>query len=223
MNQGASSSSPASKGFEGFPWATPLQGLPLLVCTPPEWATLATSQLDFLLCDHAHCEQKAAGAAMGLMARFPEHVEMVRPMLALAHEELHHFRQVLDLIQQRGGQLTRPAPDFYVRELRQKLFRAAGGLGPYGDVLVVNAFVEARSCERFRRLAERLTSEPAHDNAHLAQFYTTLAGAEERHWEMFRDLAAHAYGADRTDKRIAQTAEIEAEIIRARPLVPRMH
>ncbi len=233
MNQGASSSSSTFESHEGHGWATPLEGLPLLVVTPPEWAALAVSQLDFLLCDHAHCEQKAAGAALGLMARFPEHAEMVRPMLALAHEELHHFRQVLDLIQQRGGQLTRPAPDFYVRELRQRLFRAGGGLGPYGDVLVVNAFVEARSCERFRRLAEALTKmltsgEVLDDDlrasyAPLAHFYTTLAAAEGRHWEMFRDLAAHACGAARTDKRVAQAAEIEAEIFRSRPLVPRMH
>lgn len=205
------------------PWSGPLDGLPLLYATPPAWSTLALANLDYLLVDHAHCEQKAAGAALGILARFPENSEMVRPMLALAHEELHHFRQVLELIEARGGTLTRPAPDFYVRELRLRLFRAPGGLGPYGDLLIVNAFVEARSCERFRQLAQALTEQGGTSAATLAPFYRTLAGAEGRHWETFRDLACARLDRTRVAARIEIAAAIEAEISRERPITPRMH
>jgi tRNA-(ms[2]io[6]A)-hydroxylase len=214
---------PEATASSSFPWNSPLEDLPLCSVTPREWAAQALDQLDFLLSDHAHCEQKAAGAALGILARFPEHTEMVRPMLALAHEELHHFRQVLDLIEKRGRALSRPAPDFYVRELRQRLFRTPGGLGPYGDLLVINAFVEARSCERFRRLAEALLGQADAELASLGQFYRTLAAAEARHWELFRDLAIDVLGNTRVEARIAVAAEVEAEISSARPLSPRMH
>lgn len=200
-----------------------MEGLPLSTATGADWAALAIEQLDFLLADHAHCEQKAASAALGMLGRFPQQREMVRPMMALAHEELHHLRQVLDVIERRGGTLTRPAPDFYVRGLRQELFRTADGLGPYGDLLIVNAFVEARSCERFRRLSEALAAAEFVGVTELSQFYLTLAGAEGRHWELFRDLAVAACGEQRVAARIQQAARLEDQLFRSRPLVPRMH
>lgn len=212
-----------------LPWTDPLEGLPLVRATDPRWTEVALSHLDELLVDHALCEQKAASSALALIGRFPDRPELVRPMIALAHEELHHFRQVLDLIEARGGRLARPRPDRYVHELRQRGFRTPGGLGALGDLLLVNAFVEARSCERFRLLAQALLdasrSLPAEipDRAELGQFYRVLAQSEGRHWETFRDLALAALPAARVGQRIARLAEVEAEIVAEREILPAMH
>lgn len=212
-----------------LPWTDPLDGLPLVRPTDPRWTAVALTHLDELLVDHALCEQKAASSALALIGRFPDRAELIRPMMALAHEELHHFRQVLDLIEARGGTLARPRPDRYVHELRQRGFRTAEGLGAYGDLLLVNAFVEARSCERFRLLAEALLDPgralPAEipDREPLGRFYRVLAQSEGRHWETFRDLAMAALPAAKVTRRIARLAEVEAAIVAERPLVAAMH
>ncbi len=202
-----------------FPWADPLEGLPLRFATPPAWVETARANLDALLVDHAHCEEKAASQALALIGRFPEHPGLARGMIALAHEEMRHFRQVLDRLEERGGRLTKPLPDRYVRALREWGFRHRGGIGALGDLLLVSAFVEARSCERFRVLAEGL----AGDEPELAQFYLRLADAEGRHWELFRDLAYEAGSKRAVGERLAEMAEAEAAIVRERPIEPRMH
>jgi len=209
------------------PWATPLEGLPLLQPTATGWSRVALSRLDDLLSDHAHCEKKAAAAALTLIARCPDDDHLVRSMLALAQEELHHFRQVHDLIRQRGGTLGHPSPDRYVRELRRRGFRHKGGVGPVGDLLLLSSLIEARSCERLRLLAEGLERGEgeltATDRRHLSSFYRTLAEAERRHWELFTDLARGLSEAALVDHRLQQLAALEATIVEALPFAPRMH
>ncbi len=200
----------------------PLQGLPLLCASPVGWTAIAVSDLPALLVDHAHCEQKAAASALSMIGRFADKQVLVRPLLALAQEELHHFRQVVDQIERRGGVLTPPLPDRYVRALRERAFRLPSGLGALGDRLLAAAFVEARSCERFRLLA-RVFQTGDFEEPELALFYGRLASAEGRHWELFRDLAM-ATGREREVlRRLAQIAEAEAEIIATLPLEPRIH
>ena len=194
-----------------------LEGLPLRAETPPEWTEGARSQIGALLADHAHCEQKAASMAMALIGRFPDHPGLARAMLALAQEEMNHFRQVLDRIEARGEILTKPLPDRYVRALREWAFRHRGGVGPLGDLLLVSAFVEARSCERFRLLACTFGDED------LGVFYGHLAEAESRHWERFRDLALAAENSSHVLKRLDDMAEAEASIVLSQPVEPRMH
>lgn len=204
-----------------LPWSHALDGLPLAVPTPPAWVPVALGDLDALLTDHAHCEQKAASAALALIGRFPDHPGLVRDMLALAHEELRHFRQVVDRLEARGGSLTKPLPDPYVKKLRAWAFGHPGGLGALGDLLLVCAFVEARSCERFRLLAEGLlASDPADD---LGMFYLRLADAEARHWERFRDLALETADEALVRSRLVSMAEAEAAIVAGRALEARMH
>jgi len=211
-----------------FPWIEPLENLPLRHATSREWVEVARGDLDALLMDHAHCEQKAASTAIALIGRFPDHPGLARGMIALAHEEMQHFRQVLDRLEARGGVLTKPLPDTYVGELRDWGFRHRGGLGPLGDLLLVSAFVEARSCERFRLLAEGMTGNGDADGekggeAELGRFYARLADAEGRHWELFRDLALDAAPEKSVRRRLDELADAEAEIMARRPLVPRMH
>ena len=191
--------------------------------TSPEWATIATKELDTLLIDHAWCEYKAASAGLGLIGRYPEHPQLVRPMLALVQEEMLHFRQCVDRIEKRGGRLGAIPSDRYVKALRGRFVGEGRGLGSLGDMLMINAFVEARSCERFRMLASALEGVDGPDGE-LGVFYARLAEAEARHWETFRELAIEALGdAPRVHARIEEVAGMEAEIIAELPLGPRMH
>ena len=202
---------------------TSIEGLPLLRATSAEWAVIATGDLAALLVDHAWCEFKAASAGLGMIGRYPEQPHLVRPMLALAQEEMLHFRQCLDWIEKRGGVLTEVPSDRYVKALRGRFAAEGRGLGSLGDMLMINAFVEARSCERFRMLAAALEGVEGQDGE-LGGFYARLAEAEARHWETFRELAIDAIGdRARVEARVAEVAVMEAEIIAELPLGPRMH
>lgn len=199
-----------------------LAGLPLIVETPSEWAQLARENLDEVLRDHAWCEYKAASAGLGLLARFPEHDLLIRPMIALVQEEMLHFRQVTDLLKERGVPLGTPPPDPYVNNLRRTLCAKGSGIGGLGDHLIVNAFIEARSCERFRVLGVALSDGDAQEKS-LSDFYMRLADAEGRHWESFRDLAIEVCDAESVHRRIEEAARLEAELLEDHPLEPRMH
>ena len=200
-----------------------LKGLPLTVETDLEWTRVAKNNLSALLADHAHCEQKAASMAMALIGRFPDHPGLARAMIALAHEEMSHFRQVLDRIEARGETLTKPLPDRYVRALREWAFRHKGGIGALGDLLLVSAFVEARSCERFRLLSQAFVEDEDDALRELGDFYGTLAGAESRHWERFRELALAFDSPKDVERRLEAMAQAEGSIVRALPIEPRMH
>lgn len=199
-----------------------LEGLPLIAETPDRWAQLALENLDEVLRDHAWCEYKAASAGLGLLARFPEYDLLIRPMIALVQEEMLHFRQVTDLLRERGVALGIPPPDPYVKRLRNILCARGSGLGGLGDHLIVNAFIEARSCERFRVLAAALTHGDDNDRT-LADFYQRLADAEGRHWETFRDLALEVCDAEAVHLRIEEAGQLEAQLLADLPLEPRMH
>jgi len=209
--------------MERFPWNHPRDGLPLTVATTPEWTGVVRRDLGGLLVDHAHCEQKAATTALALIGRFPDHPGLARGMIALAQEEMRHFRQVLDRIEARGEVLTKPLPDRYVRALREWGFRHRGGVGPLGDLLLISAFVEARSCERFRLLAEAFVPDSDPEIRDLGGFYLRLADAEARHWELFRDLARDAGPQAAVEGRLEEMGRAEGEIVASQPPEPRMH
>ena len=207
---------------ERFQMNSFLEGLPLVSETDPQWGEIACSQLDEVLRDHAWCEFKAASAGLGMISRFPDQSFLVRPMIALAQEEMLHFRQVTDLLQERGVELGPPIADRYVRGLRKICCRSTNGLGVIGDHLILNAFVEARSCERFRVLADRL-QDAGSKEPRLAEFYQRLAEAEARHWESFRDLAHQVCDPEKVNRRIEEVAQSEAKLLEQLPVEARMH
>ncbi len=191
--------------------------LPLLCATDPAWAEVVAANVDHVLADHAHCELKAASTALSLLGRYSDDDLLAADMLALAREEMRHFASVRAVLTERGAHLPPVGPDRYVKELRGRaqrgLQRAEVGL----DALLICGFVEARSCERFRVLAEALPDE------RLRAFYAELAAAEARHHELFVAHAARRAGEDATRERVREIATIEAEVIRALPLAPRIH
>jgi tRNA-(ms[2]io[6]A)-hydroxylase len=193
----------------------------LKVPTDPEWAALALAAVEAVLVDHAHCEIKAASNALSLAAKHPDDLELVKALSDLAREEIDHFQRVLSLIEARGLRLGPPPVDEYAAELRravQELPRDAVSTAVDGrraglvDRLLVGALIEARSCERFKLLAEGSAAEPE-----LHSLWSELLAAEARHYRTFVDLAVRAAGGDRDGvaRRLDRLADHEGAIVTA--------
>jgi tRNA-(ms[2]io[6]A)-hydroxylase len=193
--------------------------LGLLKPTDPAWVQAAGADLDALLCDHAHCELKAAQSALSILGRFGgEAPALVDPLSALAREETQHFAEVERKLRTRGAALQKPRADDYVVQLRAAARRDHhAGTPALLDRLLCAALIEGRSCERFRLLSEHLA------DAELRSFYRSLMTAEARHFTVFSTLAAECFGADESRSRFAILAEREAAIADRLPLGPTVH
>jgi tRNA-(ms[2]io[6]A)-hydroxylase len=178
--------------------------LDFLPCaTPDAWLEEALQQQDVLLIDHANCEKKAAATAMNLLYRYSRHTELLRKMSQLAREELLHFEQVVNLLAERKIQYVHLGASRYASGLREHLRQDSRHV--LTDTLIVGAFVEARSCERFARLIPRLDSQ-------LAKFYRSLLRSEARHFEDYLALAS-LYADEDLTPHIARFAAVEKHLI----------
>lgn len=182
--------------------------------TPAAWLDAAVADLETLLLDHAHCERKAAANALGLMHRYPEDPQLLDKLSRLAREELRHFEQVLKLMRARGLRYRRFAPARYFEALHA-LVRAHEPARCV-DSLVLGAFIEARSCERFQQLAPRLPED-------IGAFYRGLCAAESRHYGDYLLLAARRADQAEVEARIAAFRAREAELINAVDPLLRFH
>jgi tRNA-(ms[2]io[6]A)-hydroxylase len=187
----------------------------LCVATDDAWAAAAVHDIDRVLLDHAHCEMKAASNALSLAARHPHDAELVLALTSLAREEIDHFQRVLLLLSARGVALSPPPVDAYAAELRRAAQNAQRdpGLAAVVDRLLVGALIEARSCERFKLLADATAGHA--DVAELHSLWSELLAAEARHYRTFVDLAVRAAGGDRprVTERLAHLALLEGEIV----------
>jgi tRNA-(ms[2]io[6]A)-hydroxylase len=190
---------------------------PLLrAATPDAWVRQACEQRDILLIDHANCEKKAASTALALMFAYAEDLELTDRLSRLAREELRHYEQVAKLIGTLGVAPRRLAPGRYADRMRRLVARSEPQREV--DLMVCGAFIEARSCERFAALAAAI-------GAPLAGLFRGLHDAEARHYEMYLDLARRAARRAHIDldERIAQFAQVEAELIAAPDAEFRFH
>ncbi len=153
--------------------------------TPQAWIDDALDNLPLLLIDHANCEKKAASTAMNLMYRHVENYELLNKMSRLAREELRHFEQVIAIMKKRGIEYPHIEAADYAGKLRKPIRTSE----PHRlvDTLLVGAIIEARSCERFARLAPFLDDE-------LSTFYLSLLKSEARHYQDYLHLAKKATG-----------------------------
>ena len=190
----------------------------LLSSTHPRWFAASTADLLSLLSDHLHCERKAAENALSLVRRYPHRGGSVGSLSRLAHEETSHVVQVAALIAERGWVPRADTPNHYARGLFAEI--RAQEPGRLLDALFVAAFIESRSHERLALLARGFAET---GQAELASFYGVLANAEERHAEIFLDLARPLVPEAHYEARLAELAEREAVIIAALPHVPRVH
>lgn len=179
----------------------------LSVPTPEAWLEEALERLPELLLDHANCELKAASSALGLLYRYPERSALAQRMSRLAREELRHFEQVRALMDERGVAFERLTASRYAGTLRDAVRR--GEPERLLDLLLVGALIEARSCERFARLAPRLP-------AGLGRFYAGLLASEARHFEHYLQFARTESGvsAATLEARLAELLAIESKLVR---------
>lgn len=174
--------------------------------TPGRWLDAATNRLPDLLLDHANCELKAASTAMGFLYRYPERTALAQRMSRLAREELRHFEQVRGIMAELDVPFRRLSASRYAGALRDRVRDEE----PYKllDMLLVGALIEARSCERFARVAPRLPER-------LGRFYSGLLASEARHFEHYVAFA-HAecgLGRDEIERRLLELKTVEAGLI----------
>jgi len=173
--------------------------------TSPQWLPRARVHLDDVLLDHAHCEKKAAGAAVKLLFSYPHYRFLQEPLADLAREELDHFQQVLAHLDERGIRYETIRPSPYGMALHALTRRDEPER--LMDILLISALIEARSCERFRLLADGVEDEA------LAEFYRSLLACEARHHGIYVDLATRLAATGVVEDRLGELAGREAEII----------
>lgn len=181
------------------------------------WLAQVDACLEEILVDHAHCERKAASTAMNLLNAYTDNRDLGREMTRIIEEELEHYEMVLDLLERRGIRFRRLAAGPYGRSLnalvrRQEPQRAV-------DRLLVASLIEARSCERFRRLAQHVRGQ----DEELANFYTSLFESEARHHTTYVRLAEYYADRETVAQRLNQLSIEESEILSTGCELPRMH
>jgi tRNA 2-(methylsulfanyl)-N6-isopentenyladenosine37 hydroxylase len=169
--------------------------LGLQLVTDPRWVDLASISLEDILTDHAWCEQKAANTCISLIQRYNDRDELVNELSPIVTEEWGHFRMVLAELRKRGLRLGRQRKDEYVNKLLE--FQKKGGSPEerFLDQLLTMALIEARSCERFKRLSEGLEDE------YLKKFYRKFMESEAGHYTLFINLADLYLSKERVRKR----------------------
>lgn len=183
--------------------------------TPHEWVQVVLNDFNAFLIDHAAAEKKASGMAMSLISHYPNRKSMVRAMADLAIEELIHFKQVLKLIQSKNIELGADVKDPYINQIRS-VFRK-GSEWFFMDRLIVAAVIEARGYERFFLVAQALPEGKDKD------LYMTIAKSEEKHKNLFIELANEYFKSTDVNSRLNEILEIEATICRQLPFRAALH
>jgi tRNA 2-(methylsulfanyl)-N6-isopentenyladenosine37 hydroxylase len=175
----------------------------LRAATPQRWFQQAAADVDTLLIDHAHCEKKAAGTALGLLYRYVDRPELLQTLSRLAREELRHFEQVLAVLRRRGIDYRALSPSRYAGTLMSRVRRQE----PWRlvDTLLAGAIVEARSCERFAGLVNVLPAD-------LATLYAGLQASEARHFQHYLRLAGR-YAPAPFEAKLDELLTLDAELI----------
>lgn len=192
--------------------------LGLQLPTDPRWLNLAQLSLEEVLTDHAYCEQKAAASCMSLIQRYNQKEDLVYALSPIVTEEWGHFRLVLAELKKRGWKLGMQRKDDYVNKLLQFCQKGGDEEGRLLDQLLMMAMIEARSCERFKRLSEGL------DDEYLRKFYRRFMESEAGHYTLFIDLAETYIEKEKVRKRWKEWLQTEAEIMKSlEPRGDRLH
>jgi tRNA-(ms[2]io[6]A)-hydroxylase len=181
--------------------------LGLQLPTDPRWVDLTILSIEEILTDHAYCEQKAATTCISLIQRYSQYEKMVFELSPIVTEEWGHFRAVLAELHKRGLRLGKQRKDLYVNELIA--FQKKGGHveDRFLDQMLTMALIEARSCERFKRLSEGL------DDAYLRNFYRKFMESEAGHYTLFINLSEYYLPKTEVRKRWKEWLEFEKDLI----------
>ncbi len=181
--------------------------LGLRLPTDPRWASIAGISLEAILTDHAYCEQKAANTCISLIQRYSEKEKLVNELAPVVTEEWGHFRMVLNELQKRGWKLGKQRKDEYVNKLIEFQKRGGHKDDRMLDQLLTMALIEARSCERFKRLSEGLNDE------YLQNFYRRFMESEAGHYTLFIELAETYIDKEKVRTRWQQWLDYESQVM----------
>ena len=182
--------------------------LGLKLPTDPRWVNLAEKSMEEILTDHAYCEQKAAISCISLIQRYSSKEKLVQELSPIVTEEWGHFRLVLAELEKRNLKLGNQRKDEYVIALLEFQQKGGDAEGRLLDQLLTMALIEARSCERFKRLSEGLNDE------YMKNFYRRFMESEAGHYTLFIELAETYIEKEKVRKRWMQWLEYEKNVIK---------
>lgn len=179
--------------------------------TDPRWIDVASENIEQILIDHAFCEQKAASNAISIIIQFPQYIDLVRDMTAICIEEMEHFGMVHKKLIERGLNLGFERKDQYVNDILKFLKKNISGTKEcqFVNQMLFAAIIEARSCERFKILSEKLTDED------LKIFYRKLMESEARHYTTFLKYARKYATSIDVEKRWQDLLSFEGNLMRS--------
>lgn len=175
--------------------------------TDPRWINIAEKRIKDILVDHAYCEQKAASSCISLIMLYPEREKLVEVLTPVVAEEWGHFERVLEELKKRGYSLGRQRKDEYVEALTKVMMKGGSRDQQLVERLLINALIEARSCERFKILWKNIPDEG------LSKFYYELMVSEASHYKNFLQLAKAYMPETYVNKRWKEILKLEARII----------
>lgn len=191
------------------------RSIDLLLPTPSGWVETVLADFDTFLRDHANCERKASALAMSLAVKYADRRPIVPGLIDLAQEELQHFREVYEILEQRGLSLVKDEPDPYVNHLLD--LARHGREERFIDRMLISSVVECRGAERFGILAEALENGP------LRSFYERLWKSETKHGHQFVHLILKECDEDTVFARLEELMKLEADIVKNLTLRPALH
>ncbi len=181
--------------------------LGLKLPTDPRWVNLAQISVEEILIDHAYCEQKAASSCISMIVQYADQKEIVDALTPIVAEEWSHFERVIDELDRRGMKLGHARKDEYVAKLNAIVKKGGSREQQMVEKLLLNALIEARSCERFKLLYEN------HPEEYLRKFYYDFMVSEAGHYRNFIDLANKYMPAGYVKKRWQEFLDEEKGII----------
>jgi tRNA 2-(methylsulfanyl)-N6-isopentenyladenosine37 hydroxylase len=182
--------------------------LHLQLPTDPRWVNIAEMNIGDILVDHAYCEQKAASSCISLIVKFHDLQELVDTLTPVVAEEWEHFERVMEQIRKRGLTFDKPRKDEYVVKLSEFVKKGGSRSQQLVEYLLMNALIEARSCERFKLLSKHIQDEE------LQKFYYELMVSEAGHYVNFIELARKYHDKEKVNARWQEWLAYEAEVIK---------
>lgn len=176
--------------------------------TDPRWINIAEKNIEDILVDHAYCEQKAASSCISLIIQYPEKEKLVEALTPVVAEEWAHFERVLEQLKKRGYKFAFPRKDEYAEELYKVIVKGGNRDQQLVERLLMNALIEARSCERFKLLWKNIK------DVELSAFYYELMISEAGHYKNFLRLAHEYMPEEYVTKRWNELLSQEAEIMK---------
>jgi len=173
----------------------------------PRWVNIAQKNIRDILVDHAYCEQKAASSCISLIVLHSDREKLVETLTPIVAEEWSHFERVLAELKKRGYSLGPKRKDEYIEALSRVVKKGGSREQQLVENLLMNALIEARSCERFKVLWKNIADKD------LSKFYYELMVSEAGHYKTFLQLAKEYMDEEVVMRRWREWLAQEAEIV----------